>query len=139
MKQGIVALFVGLLFGLGLTISGMTQPQKVISFLDIFGDWDPSLAFVMIGAIGVHLFAYLARKKRASPFIAESFQVPDNKKLDWKLIVGSALFGIGWAIGGYCPGPALTSLVSLQSDAVVFVVAMTAGMFMHKFSFKKNN
>jgi hypothetical protein len=142
MKMGIVSLLVGLIFGLGLTLSGMTQPAKVISFLDLFGSWDPSLAFVMIGAIGVHLFAYRVVKRRTSPFLADTFMIPDKKNIDWKLLTGSALFGIGWGLGGFCPGPALTSLASLQSEVVIFVIMMALGMWAQELIFapkeKKN-
>lgn len=131
MKQNITALISGVLFGIGLAVAGMTQPQKVISFLDIAGDWDPTLMFVMIGAIGVHLFAYLAVKKRNTPLFADAFQVPTNQTIDKKLLIGSALFGIGWGIGGYCPGPAITSIVSLQLEVMLFVGAMVGGMILH--------
>ena len=137
MKQGLVALIVGLLFGLGLTVSGMTQPLKVVAFLDVFGDWDPSLAFVMMGAIGVHFIAYRLQKKQTSPFLADDFYLPGKTSIDWKLITGSVLFGIGWGIGGYCPGPGIASLVSFESDVFIFVAAMTAGMFLHKVVFAK--
>ena len=131
MRQGIVALIVGLLFGLGLALSGMTQPQKVIGFLDFFGEWDPTLLFVMVGAILVHAVAYRFIKRRSSPILAEVFHLPPTKKVDWKLIAGSVLFGIGWGLAGYCPGPALTSLTTLRFDAIVFVAAMAIGMLSH--------
>ena len=133
MKQGFVSLFVGILFGLGLAISGMTQPEKVISFLDIFGDWDPSLAFVMAGAIAVHFIAYRIKKKRTSPLLTADFSVPTNTKIDGKLILGSAMFGVGWAIGGFCPGPAIVSLITLKAEPFIFVLSMTAGMFAHHY------
>ncbi len=136
MTHGIVALIVGLLFGLGLAISGMTQPSKVIHFLDIFGAWDPSLAFVMMGAIGIHLFAYRIVKRRTSPFLADTFMIPDKKQIDWKLVAGSALFGIGWGLGGFCPGPAITSLASLQLDVFVFVAMMAVGMLAQDWLFQ---
>lgn len=131
--QGLVALIVGALFGFGLTVSGMTQPQKVVGFLDIFGNWDPSLAFVMLGAIGVHVLAYRLQKKRVSPFLADAFSLPKNKKIDSKLLIGSSIFGIGWGLGGYCPGPALASLVSLKSEIFWFVAAMAVGMFVQEY------
>lgn len=131
MKNGFVALFVGILFGLGLTVSGMTQPQKVIAFLDIFGNWDPSLAFVMAGAIAVHFLAYRFQKHQTSPLLSDEFFLPGTKAIDRKLIVGSALFGVGWGIGGYCPGPAITSLVSGGLEVAVFIIAMTVGMAAH--------
>lgn len=130
MKHSFVALLVGLLFGLGLTVSGMTQPLKVISFLDFFGEWDPSLAFVMVGAIAVHFIAYRFQKHQTSPLLGGDFSLPSKKNIDWKLLAGALIFGVGWGLGGYCPGPALASLVSLQLEVVVFVAAMTAGMFL---------
>lgn len=142
MTLAIVSLVVGLIFGFGLTLSGMTQPAKVINFLDLFGSWDPSLAFVMIGAIGVHFFAYRVVKRRTSPFLAESFMIPDKKNIDWKLLAGSAVFGVGWGLGGFCPGPALTSLASLKSEVIVFVIMMAVGMWAQELVFapkeKKN-
>lgn len=133
MKNGFVALVVGILFGLGLTVSGMTQPQKVIAFLDIFGAWDPSLAFVMAGAIAVHFLAYRFQKHQTSPLLSDEFFLPGKTSIDRKLVIGSALFGVGWGIGGYCPGPAITSLVSGGAEVVVFVLAMTFGMFVHTY------
>lgn len=138
MKQGLVALWVGVLFGLGLVISGMTQPLKVIAFLDIFGDWDPSLAFVMIGAIAVHFLAYRIKKHRTSPFLSTQFLVPENKSIDKSLLVGSAIFGIGWGLGGYCPGPAITSLASLKTEALYFVLAMAFGMLVQDYLSKRS-
>jgi len=139
LKRGLVALVVGLLFGMGLTISGMTQPQKIIGFLDVFGNWDPSLAFVMMGAIGVHFFAYRIAKHQTSPLLADTFLVTSNKEIDNKLLVGAAIFGIGWGIAGYCPGPAITSLVSLNSEVFIFVLSMSVGMFFYDFWLKSRN
>jgi len=137
MKQGSLSLMVGILFGAGLTISGMTKPQKVIDFLDFFGSWDPSLAFVMIGAIAVNIVGYRLIMRKPSPIFASEFKVPHKSSLDKKLIMGSILFGIGWGLAGYCPGPALTSLVSLNENTLVFVAAMVAGMFAFEFYQKK--
>lgn len=136
MKHGMVALLVGIIFGLGLAISGMTQPAKVVGFLDISGAWDPSLAFVMIGAIGVHFIAYRIVKRRTSPLLADTFMIPDKKGIDWKLLVGSALFGVGWGLGGFCPGPAITSLASLHGEVILFVAMMAAGMLVQDFVFR---
>jgi uncharacterized protein len=127
-QQGAVALVSGALFGAGLAISGMTRPQKVIGFLDPFGAWDPSLAFVMMGAIGVHLLAYRLIRRRSSPLLAQSFLIPTRRDIDLRLIAGAGLFGIGWGLGGYCPGPAITSLTSGAAGVAVFVAAMLAGM-----------
>lgn len=123
------ALASGTLFGVGLAVAGMTQPMKVVAFLDFFGDWDPSLAFVMGGAILVYLPAYRAiHNARTAPVLEPVFHLPSKTSLDAKLFVGSALFGVGWGMGGYCPGPALTSLVSLTLKPLVFVVAMLVGI-----------
>ena len=132
MKEGLVALVVGLLFGLGLVIAGMTQPQKVIGFLDVFGNWDPSLMFVMIGAIAVHFVAYRFVRHRTSPLLADTFYIPDRKGIDRPLVIGAVLFGMGWGLGGYCPGPAITSLVTFNLDVILFVVAMIGGMWLQE-------
>jgi uncharacterized membrane protein YedE/YeeE len=125
----VTALVAGLLFGFGLLVSGMTQPSKVLGFLDVAGDWDPSLAFVMGGAIAVHaLFARRALRPGAHPVFAEAFDWPRRRDIDARLLAGAALFGIGWGIGGYCPAPAITSLASASRGTGVFVVAMAAGI-----------
>lgn len=129
--QHLAAFGSGLVFALGLTVSGMTDPSKVIGFLDVFGAWDPSLAFVMIGAIGVHLFAYRLAVRRASPLYAQAFQLPSVRTIDKKLVIGAGLFGLGWGLGGFCPGPALTSLVTLSPGVLVFAGGMLAGMLAH--------
>ncbi|MCX6131441.1 MAG: YeeE/YedE family protein [Proteobacteria bacterium] len=119
----------GLIFALGLGLSGMTQPNKIIGFLNITGPWDPSLAFVMLGAITVHGLAYqLWLKKKAKPIFAASFSIPINKKIDGRLILGASLFGIGWGMSGYCPGPAILSVASLQPGVLIFTASMIAGM-----------
>jgi uncharacterized membrane protein YedE/YeeE len=119
---------VGLLFGLGLLLSGMTDPGKVIGFLDLSGMWDPSLAFVMGGAIAVGFFAFALAKKRTSSFLGGALHLPTSSQIDKRLLIGSALFGAGWGIAGFCPGPGLVSMAAGQPKAVVFVVAMLAGM-----------
>ena len=123
------AFVAGLLFGVGLLVSGMTQPSKVLGFLDVTGDWDPSLAFVMVGAIAVHApFARRALRPRARPVLAEAFDLPRRQGVDGPLLAGAAIFGVGWGVSGYCPGPALVSLASLASlSTAVFVAAMVAG------------
>jgi uncharacterized protein len=121
------ALFAGALFGAGLVVSGMTEPAKVIGFLDVFGSWDPSLAFVMMGAIGVHALAYRAIRKRPAPVIAESFERPSARPVDARLIGGAALFGVGWGLGGYCPGPSIVALGTFAPGVVVFVAGLVAG------------
>ncbi len=118
----------GLLFGLGLILAGMTNPAKVIAFLDLFGAWDPSLAFVMGGAILVGLFAFTLAKKRTSNFLGGAIHLPKLKNIDRRLVLGSLIFGAGWGLAGFCPGPALVSLAAGQPKAAGFVAAMIAGM-----------
>lgn len=120
----------GVVFAVGLAISGMTLPEKVIGFLNVSGDWDPSLAFVMGGAIAVHLTAHRLLGRRKKPLLAEIFHLPTRSDVDAKLLVGAALFGVGWGLGGFCPGPALVSAAAGQRDALLFVVAMTVGMLL---------
>jgi uncharacterized membrane protein YedE/YeeE len=128
-KQIATALVAGLLFGAGLAVGGMTNPRKVIGFLDIGGAWDPSLAFVMLGAIAVHFFAYRWVRGSAAPLFADEFAIPKLRHIDAKLVAGSALFGVGWGLGGYCPGPGIVSLGAGRSDALVFVASMAIGWF----------
>jgi uncharacterized protein len=120
--------FVGLLFGWGLLISGMTDPGKVIGFLDLSGSWDPSLALVMGGAIAVGFFAFGMAKKRSSTFFGGALHLPTSKDIDKRLILGALLFGVGWGLAGFCPGPGIVSMAAGQPKAAVFVVAMIAGM-----------
>ena len=128
-KSNIASFICGILFSIGLGISGMTQPQKVIGFLDVFGEWDLSLAFVMFGAVLSYLILQLWIQRNFSiPVLGGSFQIPSRKDLDRSLIIGALLFGSGWGIGGYCPGPAITSLGSGSLNALLFVVAMGMGM-----------
>jgi len=128
MQHRISEFLVGLLFGLGLILSGMTDPSKVLGFLDIFGLWDPSLAFVMGGAIAVGFFAFAWAKKRTVNFLGGALHLPTNSQIDKPLVVGAVLFGAGWGLAGFCPGPALVSLASGQIKAALFVVFMLAGM-----------
>lgn len=132
MKNSVVAFGVGVLFALGLGLSGMTQPGKVVGFLDLFGNWDPSLMFVMIGAIAVHLVSYFLIRRRSSPFLDSKWHLPTKREIDRPLLIGALLFGIGWGLAGFCPGPALTSLASLQTIPVIFVISMIAGMLLHR-------
>ena len=128
-KSNIASFICGILFSIGLCISGMTQPRKVIGFLDVFGEWDLSLAFVMCGAVLSYLvLQILIQRKFSKPLLGESFQIPTSKDLDRSLIIGALLFGSGWGLGGYCPGPAITSLGSGSLNALLFVVAMGIGM-----------
>lgn len=129
MKQ-IFALLSGLVFGTGLIVSGMADPAKVLNFLDIFGTWDPSLAFVMGGAIAVTApgFAWLFRS-RQTPYFDSTFRVPTRNDLEPKLLTGAAIFGVGWGLGGFCPGPALTALPLAASGTLIFVPFMLGGMW----------
>ena len=128
-KSNIASFICGILFSIGLGISGMTQPQKVIGFLDVFGEWDLSLAFVMFGAVLSYLILQLWIQRNFSiPVLGGSFQITNRKDLDRSLIIGALLFGSGWGLGGYCPGPAITSLGSGSLNALLFVVAMGLGM-----------
>ncbi len=120
--------FVGLLFGWGLLISGMTDPGKVIGFLDLAGVWDPSLALVMGGAIAVGFFAFGMAKKRTSSFLGGALHLPTSRDIDKRLLLGSLLFGAGWGLAGFCPGPGIVSMAAGQPKAAVFVLAMIAGM-----------
>ena len=130
----ITEFLVGLLFGLGLLLSGMTDPGKVIGFLDLSGLWDPSLAFVMGGAIAVGFFAFAVAKKRTRSFLGGPMLLPASNQIDRRLLIGSALFGVGWGIAGFCPGPSLVSMAAGQPKAAVFVLAMLAGMAIFEFA-----
>ena len=132
MKNALSALAVGFIFALGLGLSGMTQPQKVIGFLDLFGNWDPSLIFVMAGAIIVHFVLHKLIRKRKSPMLSTQWHVPTKKEITPALTIGAFIFGVGWALGGFCPGPAITSLASFDKTPFVFVISMLAGMFLFK-------
>ena len=132
MLRILVNLFAGALFGLGLAVSGMVDPAKVIGFLDVAGDWDPTLAFVMGGALLVTIPAFRLIFKRPSPVLAEDFELPTKKDLDARLLGGSALFGVGWGLSGFCPGPAVTALATGLTPVFAFVVAMIAGMAIYK-------
>lgn len=126
--QVIAALFAGLVFGLGLIVSGMANPAKVLGFLDLAGRWDPSLAFVMAGAIGVGLFAFAVARKRTTSYLGLGMQLPQARHIDRRLVGGSVLFGIGWGLSGFCPGPGLVALGMGETKALIFVLAMLAGM-----------
>jgi uncharacterized protein len=119
----------GLLFAIGLGIAGMTLPQKVLAFLDVTGDWDPSLALVMISSAGIYLVLHRLVLRRGQPLASPKFQLPTRRDIDAPLVVGAAMFGIGWGLVGLCPGPAVAALVSLHEDALVFFVSMIAGMY----------
>jgi uncharacterized protein len=129
------ALAAGFVFGIGLWLSGMANPRKVLGFLDIAGDWDASLMFVMGGAVIVTGIAFRFVLRRDRPFFSETFHLPLKKNVDTPLVVGSAIFGIGWGIAGYCPGPALTALTTLSTESMVFVAAMVAGGILQRLVF----
>ena len=128
MKSVGLPFLAGALFALGLAIGGMTQPAKVVAFLDFFGNWDPSLAFVMAGAILAYFPLYRKIVGRRAPLFAPDHLIPTRRDLDARLLLGSALFGIGWGLGGYCPGPAFASVGAFASNTLIFVGAMVLGM-----------
>lgn len=132
MNRVIVALVSGLLFGGGLAVSGMADPQRVQSFLDLFGQWDPTLAFVMGGAMIPMAIAWLIQRRMEKPLADAQFDLPGTTKLDGKLALGAVLFGMGWGISGLCPGPALADLAIDPSKAAIAVLAMFAGMAAHR-------
>ena len=123
----IISLISGIIFGFGLTVSSMTNPAKVLGFLDLFGQWDPSLIFVMLGAIIVSSPFFFLFKSKTKPLFAQTFSIPEIKKIDSKLIIGSSLFGIGWGSVGLCPGPAISSLALLNNYSLAFIASMLFG------------
>lgn len=128
MKANAFSFLVGLIFGIGLIISGMANPAKVVGFLDLAGSWDPSLALVMAGAIGVSFFAFRSGSQRQKSILGLPIQIPTRKDIDGRLVTGAVMFGAGWGIAGFCPGPALVAVGAANSDAMIFVAAMLAGM-----------
>ena len=131
-RQIALTLVAGALFGAGLAVSGMADPQRVRGFLDLFGTWDPTLAFVMGGALIPMAIAWPIQKRMPTPMAAERFTLPTARDLDPRLIGGSALFGIGWGVAGLCPGPAIADLAIAPVPAAIFVVAMLGGMILHR-------
>ena len=127
-RARVASLLAGLVFGVGLVVSGMANPAKVLGFLDLAGAWDPSLALVMAGALAVGMVAFAVAGKRAVSFLGADMKLPAARAIDRRLIAGSALFGMGWGIAGFCPGPALVALGMGELKALVFVAAMVAGM-----------
>lgn len=128
MGRNIAALLAGLIFGLGLTVSEMVNPAKVLAFLDVFGNWDPSLAFVMGGALVITAIGYRLVWTRDRPFFEDRFQVPGNRQVDTRLAIGAVLFGIGWGLVGLCPGPAISALTFGGMPVFLFLGAMAVGM-----------
>ena len=129
----LISLLVGIIFGIGLVVSEMVNPKKVLSFLDVFGNWDPSLAFVMIGALIVSSPMFHLIKNNKKPLFTDSFNYSKNKDINNKLIIGSSLFGAGWGLGGLCPGPAISSIALLNINSMTFVIAMFVGFYLVKF------
>jgi uncharacterized membrane protein YedE/YeeE len=132
LKLTLSALVSGVLFGLGLSISQMTDPAKVIGFLDITGNWDPSLALVMGSALLISILAHKVRSKRPSPILANNFDLPTKKHIDFRLIGGSILFGVGWGLVGLCPGPAIASIAQFSQPLLIFLAAMLISMLIAK-------
>ena len=135
MRANLSALAAGLIFGLGLTVSGMIDPAKVLGFLDIAGDWDPSLLFVLGGAVVTATIGFRLVQRRRAPLFADRFHLPASSGIDGHFILGAALFGIGWGLAGFCPGPALAGLVLGLWQPWLFVAAMLAGMTAHRIAF----
>lgn len=134
----LISLISGIIFGIGLIVSQMINPEKVLGFLDLFGNWDPSLAFVMIGALIVSSPLFHLIKNKDKPLFAEKFDYSNNKEINNKLILGSALFGAGWGLGGLCPGPAISSIALLNINSIIFIAAMFVGFYLVKY-FKLSN
>lgn len=131
-KKIVAGATAGALFGVGLAVSGMTLPARVVGFLKFFAGWDPTLMFVMGGAVTVHLILLRLVLRREAPLFDSQFHLPVLTAIDARLLVGSAIFGIGWGLGGYCPGPGIVAMGALQRDAAVFVVAMAVGMVLER-------
>lgn len=127
-RASLTAFLTGLIFGIGLILAGMTNPAKVLAFLDLAGAWDPSLALVMVGAIAVSAPAFLFLRRRSTTLFAEPLHLPTRRDLDPRLVLGSLGFGVGWGLAGFCPGPALVAVGALRPEALVFSLAMLAGM-----------
>lgn len=136
-KRLAAAFVAGLLFAVGLAVSGMTDPAKVLGFLDVAGAWDPSLAFVMVGAIGVHFFAARWAKSVKSPVLGGRFAIPAETAINRQLLVGAALFGVGWGMAGYCPGPALVGAVGLSGTTWLFLLSMITAIWLVRLDFRR--
>jgi uncharacterized membrane protein YedE/YeeE len=139
MSRTLVALFGGTLFGLGLAVSGMMNPAKIVGFLDVAGEWDPTLAFVMGGALLVTIPAFRVILNRPRPVLADGFDLPTKSTLDARLLGGAALFGVGWGLSGFCPGPAVAALTTGLAPVFAFVAAMIVGMAVHTWVFERRD
>ncbi|MDO6428756.1 YeeE/YedE family protein [Thalassotalea sp. 1_MG-2023] len=128
MKIVLVSLFSGFIFGIGLIISGMSNPARVLNFLDLSARWDPTLALVMGGAIAVTMPSFYWIRKRNKPLFADKFEIPSNNNIDRKLVIGACIFGIGWGIAGLCPGPSIVAITTLQPEVLLFVFSMLLGI-----------
>lgn len=137
--KNLLTLISGLLFGFGLLLSGMADPAKVQNFLDLFGTWDPSLAFVMGGAIAVTMPGFWLVIRRNRPFFNDVFHLPSRTDLDARLITGAAIFGVGWGLGGFCPGPAMTALPLAAEGTLIFVATMLTGMAASKYVLQRRD
>jgi uncharacterized membrane protein YedE/YeeE len=135
MLQIIASLIAGTLMGAGLMISGMMNPNKVLSFLDIFGNWDPTLIFVMGGAIFSALPGFWLSRRLTKPLLANNFQLPEKKSFDRRLVGGAAIFGVGWGLVGLCPGPAISAITTGSPQVIIFVISMTLGMVIYRWKF----
>jgi uncharacterized membrane protein YedE/YeeE len=130
MMQLLIGLIAGGVFGAGLVVSQMTDPARVLGFLDVFGHWDPRLAFVMLGAIGVHAPVVAWLRRRGRPVFGSSLHLPERTRIDRRLVIGAAIFGVGWGLAGYCPGPALVATLASPA-ALMLTLSMSAGIFVH--------
>ncbi|UTY47546.1 DUF6691 family protein [Sinorhizobium fredii] len=135
--QMLAAIVCGLIFGAGLVISDMINPGRVLAFLDVAGNWDPTLAFVMGGALIPSAVANIIRSRGSAPLLDSRFYVSTNRSIDWKLVTGAALFGLGWGLVGFCPGPAIAALSTGRWEAVLFVAAMLIGMLVYRLSHRQ--
>jgi uncharacterized protein len=138
MKTAVATFGLGLLFGVGLIVSQMTNPAKIVGFLDFTGQWDPSLAFVMAGAVTVFALAYQASRLRSAPLWSTGYVEPDKKKIDAPLTVGAVIFGVGWGLAGFCPGPAIVAAAFGDARVWAFIAAMAAGVVAYRLAAKRN-
>lgn len=136
MKRLLINFLLGVIFSMGLSISGMVNPDNVIGYLDFFGEWDPALMFVMGGGVTLNLILFKLILKRKNPLFDEKFHMPSKTQIDNKLVIGSTLFGIGWGIGGVCPGPGLSNLFLMSPQVIAFLISMLLGMFIFKVTSK---